>query len=79
VSRTEQAVREEARAEKDNVSPGVLALELKAMRSEFRLWLMGAVVANQALAHIELPTSVGFVGGAAVVGGILFKTFILRA
>jgi hypothetical protein len=54
-----------------------LHLELKALRSDVRLWILGAVALNQFLASVDIPSSLT---GAAFLGvmakgviGVLFK------
>lgn len=53
-----------------------LQLEIKALRSDVRLWILGAVALNQFLASVDLPTSVT---GAAILGfalkGLVFGAF----
>ena len=55
--------------ENDKPTPWVsnqqLQLEIKALRSDVKLWIIGAVVLNQFLAGVALPSAVT---GAAVVG-----------
>lgn len=53
--------------EKDTrwVSNRDLQLELKALRSDVRLWILAAVALNQFLASIDIPSSVT---GAAFAG-----------
>lgn len=56
-----------------------LQLEIKAMRSDFKLWILGAVALNQFLASVALPaefTGVAILGflGKAVVGFIGSRT-----
>jgi hypothetical protein len=48
------------------------------MRSEFRLWLVGAVVANTALSHVVLPPVVGYTGAVALAGALILKGLLLR-
>lgn len=55
-----------------------LQLELKAMRSEFRLWLVAAVVANSTLSHIVLPPIVGFSTAIVALGVVAAKVLVLR-
>jgi hypothetical protein len=47
------------------VSNRDLQLELKALRSDVRLWILGAVALNQFLASVDLPSSLT---GAAFLG-----------
>jgi hypothetical protein len=58
------------------VSNSDLQLELKALRSDVKLWILGAVALNQFLASVDLPSSVT---GAAFLGfafkGIIFGIF----
>lgn len=42
-----------------------LQLELKALRSDVRLWILGAVALNQFLASVDLPSSIS---AAALLG-----------
>lgn len=63
---------------KDLVSNEKLALELRAMRSEIKYWIVASVVGSQALSHVALPDAVGLAGAAALVGWVLFKAFIIR-
>jgi hypothetical protein len=55
-----------------------LKLTVDKLRSDVKLWLIAAVVANQGLAHIELPAPAGFVGAAVVVAAVIIKTAVLR-
>ena len=50
------------------VSNSDLQLELKALRSDVKVWILAAVALNQFLASVEIPTAVT---GAAVIGVIL--------
>lgn len=58
------------------VSNSDLQLELKALRSDVKLWILGAVALNQFLASVDLPSSVT---GAALLGwavkGVIFGVF----
>lgn len=58
------------------VSNRDLQLELKALRSDVRLWILGAVALNQFLASVDLPSSLT---GAAFLGmvakGLLAAVF----
>ena len=58
------------------VTNAQLQLEIKALRSDVRLWVLGAVALNQFLASVDLPSSVT---GAALLGfafkGLLFGAF----
>lgn len=45
-----------------------LQLELKALRSDVKVWILGAVALNQFLAAVELPSAVT---GAAIAGLVL--------
>lgn len=47
------------------VSNSELQLEIKALRSDVRLWIIGAVALNQFLASVDLPSSVT---AAALIG-----------
>lgn len=47
------------------VSNKDLALEIKALRSDVKLWILAAVALNQFLATVELPTTVT---GVAILG-----------
>ena len=49
------------------VSNKDLQLELKALRSDVKVWLLGAVALNQFLAAVEIPTAVT---GIAILGVI---------
>ena len=56
--------------DKQNPAPGwvsnsQLQLEIKALRSDVKLWIIGAVVLNQFLAGVALPSAVT---GAAILG-----------
>ena len=42
-----------------------LALELRALRSDVKVWIIAAVALNQFLAAVEIPTSIT---GAALLG-----------
>lgn len=46
--------------------------EAKALRSDLKLWALGAVALNQFLGAVDIPTSVN----AALVLGIIGKAFI---
>jgi hypothetical protein len=50
------------------VSNKDLQLELKALRSDVKVWILAAVALNQFLAAVEIPTAVT---GAAIAGVIL--------
>lgn len=63
----------------DPVSNGDLQLELRNIRSEVRLWILIAIVANQTLAHVALPAAVGFTGAAGIAVWAALKAFALRA
>lgn len=54
------------------ISNQQLQLELKAMRSEFRYWIVGAILANQALAAIHIPQEVTVGAFAVFVGKVVF-------
>jgi len=47
------------------VSNRDLELELKALRSDVKVWLLGAVALNQFLASVDLPSSIT---AAALIG-----------
>ena len=47
------------------VSNRDLELELKALRSDVKVWLLGAVALNQFLASVDLPSSLT---AAALIG-----------
>jgi len=64
---------------REYVSNQALQLELKAMRSEFRLWLVGAVVANSALSHVVLPPVVGFTTAAFALIIVAGKLLVWRS
>ena len=64
--------------ERKYVSNAMLALELKALRSETRLWLMAAVVANTALSHIVLPPIVGYASAGAFLVAVAVKGLMFR-
>lgn len=59
------------------VTNAQLQLEIKALRSDVRLWVLGAVALNQFLAGVDLPSS--FTGAAILafalkgVGAALFR------
>lgn len=63
---------------REYISNQTLQLELKAMRSEFRLWLVAAVVANSALSHVVLPPVVGFSTAILALGAVALKALVLR-
>jgi hypothetical protein len=65
--------------EEEGVNNAQLQLELKALRSEIRYWIIAAVVASQTLSHIELPPTAGYIGGALVVGFALLKSVLVRS
>ena len=62
----------------ESVDNKTLQLELKAMRSEFRLWIVAAVVANTTIAHIVLPPAVGFASGGLLLAGVVVKLVLLK-
>ena len=53
-----------------------LQLELKALRSDVKVWILAAVALNQFLAAVEIPTAVT---GAAILGVVIkgASSFIL--
>lgn len=55
--------------DKGFVTNSELQLEIKALRSDVRLWVLGAVALNQFLASVDLPSSLT----AAAVVGLVFK------
>lgn len=44
------------------------------LRSDFKYWLIAAVVATQTLSHVQLPPVAGYVGGVLVIGFAILKT-----
>lgn len=52
------------------VSNQELQLEIKALRSDVKLWILAAVALNQFLASVELPSAVT----AGAVLGVLAKS-----
>ena len=60
------------------ISNHTLQLELRSMRSDFKLWLVGAVVGNQVLANFTLPGSVTTVGGILILLGVAGKALLFR-
>lgn len=57
----------------------LLDAELRAVRSEFRYWLLLGVVANQTLAHISVPSFLAIGGGVALVAGKLVAMIVGRS
>lgn len=55
------------------VTNSQLKLEIQALRSDVRLWILGAVALNQFLASVDIPSSVS---GAAILG-LMFKGAIV--
>lgn len=53
--------------EKKWVSNADLGLELRALRSDVKLWILASVALNQFLASVELPSSVTAAAILAVV------------
>ena len=47
-----------------------LQLEIKALRSDVKLWILAAVAANQILDNVNIPTAIT----AAAVVGVVAKT-----
>lgn len=57
-----------------------LQLELKALRSDVKIWILAAVAANQFLANVELPAAFTVPAlTAAIVFPALKAVFIGRA
>jgi hypothetical protein len=52
-----------------------LELELRALRSDVKLWILASVALNQFLAGVDLPSSVT----AAVIGAFVVKTLVSLA
>jgi len=50
------------------VSNRDLELELKALRSDVKVWLLGAVALNQFLAPVDLPSSITAAALLGLVG-----------
>jgi hypothetical protein len=48
--------------------------DTKQLRSDFKYWLIAAVIGSQTLSHIQLPSTVGYVSGAALVALAIGKT-----
>ena len=61
----------------ESVDNRTLQLELKAMRGEFRLWLLAAVIANTALSHIILPPVVGYASAGLFLVAVAVKVMVL--
>lgn len=57
----------------------LLNAEMRAVRSEFRYWLLLGVVANQTLAHVEISNFFAIGGGVALVVGKIVATIIGRS
>lgn len=58
------------------VTNAQLQLEIKALRSDVRLWVLGAVALNQFLSGVDIPTSVTGVAFLAWIGkGLLVGLF----
>lgn len=55
------------------VTNAQLALEIKALRSDVKLWVLGAVALNQFLGAVDIPTSVT---GVALLG-LAFKGVVV--
>lgn len=55
------------------VSNGQLQLEIKALRSDVKLWILGAVALNQFLANVDIPSTVT----GSVFIGLLVKASLL--
>ena len=53
--------------EDQNVTNKELQLELKALRSDVRIWILAAVAMNQFLANVQLPAAVSFTAIAAAI------------
>jgi hypothetical protein len=45
-----------------------LQLELKALRSDVKVWLLGAVALNQFLASVDLPSSITAAAFLGLIG-----------
>lgn len=54
-------------SDKKWVSNADLELELRALRSDVKLWILASVALNQFLSSVELPSSVTAAAIAAVV------------
>lgn len=58
------------------VSNSDLQLELKALRSDVKLWVLGAVALNQFLASTDIPSSLtGAALGAFALKGVFAAIF----
>lgn len=61
------------------VTNNELALELRALRSDVKVWILAAVALNQFLAAVDLPSSVAGAAilglGVKAVGSFLFTRF----
>lgn len=62
--------------EEHHVTNRELALELRALRSEVRLWILAAVGLNAFLAKVELPSEVSAVAITAAIFAPLGKAAI---
>ncbi|GIV03989.1 MAG: hypothetical protein KatS3mg015_2819 [Fimbriimonadales bacterium] len=58
----------------DHVTNRELALELKSLKSEVRLWIIAAVGLNAFLAKVELPNEVSVPAIAAAILAPLAKS-----
>lgn len=59
---------EDERPKRSYVTNNELQLEIKALRSDVKLWILAAVALNQFLATVDLPSAVT---GAAVLGVVI--------
>ena len=58
------------------VSNSDLQLELKALRSDVKLWILGAVALNQFLASADIPTALtGAAFATVALKGVIFALF----
>jgi hypothetical protein len=55
------------------ISNSTLQLELRALRSDVRLWIIGGIALNQFLSSVDIPSAIS---GSALVG-IMVKVFFL--
>lgn len=68
-------------SEHDNkkwVSNADLELELKALRSDVKLWILASVALNQFLAGVELPSSITAAVVVAFVGKTVLSLLLAR-
>ncbi len=58
------------------VSNRDLELELKALRSDVKVWLIGAVALNQLLASVDLPSSITAAALLGLAGKGIIAAFL---